>query len=189
MELTKSTRHIPNPFWKFLPRPLPDSWILDFLYLAQLLILQDFILPQILGPKFSVDLITPWLTIVFVFRSPARILAVTLIAILLLETHSGLPRGLFFCLYWILGISLFSIRHNISWASFLPWGVVFFLSQLLVACLESLSYWTQNFSPILFAGSSIFFILFKSFFSSLFGLVIIYQFRLDTLEEQRLARR
>ena len=189
MELSKRRNRLPSRIWNIFPRPLPEALGFDLLYLVQLLILQDFVLPQILGNKVFIDLLTPWLVIVFVFRNPLRIFTLGFFAVLFLETHSGLPRGLFACLYWVLGVSLYYIRHHISWASFLPWGVVFCVCQLLVLVLEFLAYWTQNFSPLSFISGSFFLSLFNSLLSCAFGLFIIYKFRLDTLEEHRLARR
>jgi hypothetical protein len=166
---------------------LPGYLGLDFLYLAELLILQDLILPQVFGHKLFIDLLTPWLVMVFVFRAPWRMFTVAAGAVLLLETHSGFPRGLFACLYWILGVFLFYVRHHISWASFLPWALVFSLSQVLVVGLKSVSYWTLNFNST-FLIQSLLSNLVGISLSTIFGLFVIYKSRLDTLEEQRLAR-
>ncbi len=189
MELVKRRSRHRSVFWNLIPRPLPNSLAWDFLYLVELLILQDFIIPQIFAQKIFVDLITPWLMIVFVFRSPLKILSVSALAILLLETHSGFPRGLLACLYWMMGVCVYSLRHHISWASFLPWIAVFFLSQVLVNSLEAVAFWTQNFSPFSFFSFSFLSILVNGMLSCFFGLFVIYTSRLDTLEEYSLARR
>lgn len=189
MELTKRRSKIRSQLWKLLPKPLPDSWVLDFLYIAELMILQDFVIPQIFAGEFFLDLITPWILIVFVLRSPLRMFTLGLFTAFLMETHSALPRGLFLCLYWVLGVTLYYVRHHISWASFLPWSVLFFISQIFIVVFEGISYWTQNYSSFSLL-TSIFGVNFLSGLLSCFlGVFIIYKFRLDTLEEHRLARR
>ena len=189
MDLKRPNDHLRSKLKALLPEPLSDSPLLELLYIAELLILQDFIFPQILGQKIFIDLLTPWLLILFVFRSPARVLVVALFAILLLETHSGLPRGLFLCFYWILGVSIYFVRHHISWSSPLPWVTVLLLSQVMMAALETLSYWTQNLSPVFFSHTSVLSLILNSALSCIVGLYIVLNFRLDTLQGDRLARR
>jgi hypothetical protein len=163
--------------------------VLDFLYLVELLFLQDFILPQIFAQKVFVDLITPWILIVFVFRTSWKMFVLAAFAAFLLETHSGAPLGLFACMYWILGILLSYVRHHISWVSFLPWVVIFFISQVFVISFEGMAYWVQNFAPLSFLINAFFPKFLGLALSCVFGLFLIYHFRLDTLEEHRLARR
>lgn len=188
MRLLKRKNGPPSKFWKIFPRPVPESVALDLLYIGELLLLQDYIIPQFFAHKVFVDLLTPWMLIVFVFRAPWRMFLLASFAVLLLETHSGLPSGLYICLYWILGVTLYYARHNISWASFLPWGAVFLLSQVLMMGLEGVSYWTQNYSSFRYIASSFSHNFFNGLLSCLFGLFVVYKARLDTLEEQRLAR-
>ncbi len=183
-----------NPFLSgqlrtLFPKPLADSPVLELLYIAELLILQDFILPQIFGHKLFIDLLTPWLVILFVFRSPAHVFLIATAAVLLLETHAGLPRGLLVCFYWSLGIGIHFIRQQISWSSPLPWISVLLLSQAGLAVLETLSYWTQNFSTIYFSHISFVSLIVNRLISCMVGLYIVLYFRLDTLQEHRLARR
>ena len=189
MELSQRRQWKDRRLWVLFPKPLAQSFAWDSLYLLKLLIVQDFILPQCLGFKVFVDLITPWVLINFVFRSPWRMLAIASFAVLLLETHSGLPRGLFACLYWVFGVSMFYLRNSISWTNLLPWAAVFFVAQVGVQILEGLSYWTQNFTSQFFSLHVMIRIFLSSLLSSIFGLFVIYKARLDTMEEHRLARR
>lgn len=187
MQLTKRDG-LPSKFWKIFPHPVPSSLALDILYICELLVLQDYVIPQLFAHKVFIDLLTPWLLIIFVFRPAWRMLLLAALSILLLETHSGLPGGIFVCFYWVLGVGLYFSRHNISWASFLPWGVLFFVSQVFLIVLESISFWILNYSSLFYLGASFSHNLLNGFLSCFFGLFIIYKSRLDTLEEQRLAR-
>ncbi len=174
---------------RLFPHPLPNSLALEFLYIAELVVIQDFVFPQLFGRTLSVDLITPWLMILFVFRAPLRVCLVAVFAILLLETHSAIPRGLYFCLYWMLGVFTFAIRHHISWKSPLPWFSVLALGQVFVVVLENLTFWTQNFVLPVLWYESLFKIIFHIFLSCCFGLFLVMNSSLATLEEYNLAKR
>lgn len=176
-------------FTKLFPHPLPESPALECLYIAELVVAQDFIFPQIFGHNVSIDMITPWLIILFVFRAPSRVLLVATVAAFLLETHSAIPRGMYFCLYWMLGVFTFAIRHHISWKSPLPWLSVLGLGQVFVVILENLTFWTQNFVLPVLWYESLFKIILHILLSCCFGIFLVMNSSLATLEEYNLAKR
>lgn len=121
-----------------LPRPLTGSFLLDGLYLVQLLLLQDFLLPLLNVSFLGVDLITPWLSLAFVFYDWARASFLVLVAGLLLETHSSVPPGLYLTSYWMIFAAVHLIRRQISWVNSTPWMTYIVVSILLLNTMEGL---------------------------------------------------
>lgn len=189
LEIAKRKNSLSSHFWNLLPRPLPDSLLLDILYIFELVLIQDFVIPQFTGQWLFIDLLTPWLIILFVFKPFWRIALLGALTSFLLETHSGVSKGLFFCAYWVLASTLFYIRHNISWVNLLPWAATFLIAQSVLITFEGISYWTHNLSLFSFVAQVFFPKVLSGLMSVIFGLFMVYKFRLDTLEEHRLARR
>ena len=122
------------------PRPLVDHNFYRLWYLVVLVLLQDFIIPDIVGPYFCFNLLTVWLIIHFVHFKPWPSISLGVVACLLLETHSSLPTGLYFATYWFIGVFVVLLRRNISWINTLPWLCTIALSELILITLEQLAH-------------------------------------------------
>lgn len=173
---------------KIFPSPLENSFFWEALYIIFFLVFQDYIIPQ-LFPKMYIDLLSPWILISFVLRKPLRFLPLSIFAVILIENHSSWPFAFFFTLYWVFGVFLSLFRQHISWTNFLSWGVLFSLAQLFILVMESVSYGVSKLGN--YEGLPYYLVpnISGSFLSILFGLFIVYKFRLDTLEVQRLAQK
>lgn len=139
-----------------LPVPLSFSIYLDCLYIFEILIVQDFIIPKLNYKLISIDLLTPWLCLSFIFYTPLRSLVMLLIASLSLESHSAVPLGLYFTSYWMIGSIITLLKHSISWINVSSWVtyiasslfLIILIKTLVVSILSSLNLASQYlFSP------------------------------------------
>ncbi|MBF0441946.1 MAG: hypothetical protein HQK54_08590 [Oligoflexales bacterium] len=125
----------------FLPelRPRPDSgrfW-LDIIFLLFIVLLQQSILPRLIGSFLVIDLLTPWLVICFSRQGLSASLLLAVLAAFALETHTSVPKGLFFCIYFIILTAIHLIRGTLSWEHDITWIVAFGFSEFWCIAFES----------------------------------------------------
>lgn len=126
---------------KLLPRPNSEYFLLELFYIYLIFILQESILPFIFPKLIHIDIITPWLTIIFIRQKLYRSVLFATFASYLLETHSSVPSGMFFCTYFISSVIIVYIRGALSWRHLIPWVVVYCISSLWVISFETFVFW------------------------------------------------
>lgn len=133
---------------KLCPKPCNRRFMMDVIYLLLVITLQVTILPSILS-VYCIDLLSPWLAIIFVVYKAPRSMLLALIGSLTYENHSSVPAGLYFSAYWVLGILIILVKNHLSWRNILPWVTTAALSEFWIILFES-------FVSVLKNGHSIF---------------------------------
>jgi hypothetical protein len=122
----------------FKIRPNTGKLWLDCVYLTFLVAVQFTIFPSLFGEFILVDVVTPWLVYSFVRTPNYKFITLALVATLALETHNAGPRGLYFCIYWVIGAVIFLMRETLSWRHFVPWLFTFADAEIWLVLFEGL---------------------------------------------------
>ncbi len=120
-------------------RIAPNSgklWV-DILLLLVVAAVNYVILPSTVNGYLYVDLMTPWLVTCFVLSPLNKSIVLALIAAWIAETHSVAPAGLYFCIYWIIGVGVHVSRSTLSWRHMTPWSLTFLASGLWIFFFET----------------------------------------------------
>jgi hypothetical protein len=67
------------------------------------------------------DLFTPWLVLSVLRMSQERVLFFFAFAIMIMETSSSAPKGLYLVAYGMIGILLYLVKNQISWRRTVSW--------------------------------------------------------------------
>jgi len=119
-----------------IPKPFSGSEGADYLYLIILATLQTAILPTLLPDYLMIDILTPWITLVFICKKSSSAVIQGFLAAILIETHSATPAGLYICSYWILGTAVTLLRGSMAWHSRVSWVSLIILAQSWVFVTE-----------------------------------------------------
>jgi len=111
----------------------------DFALFGSLIFLQMVILPQIDLGHFKLDLFTPWLLLCSLRMNIGRILMFYLISILIMETSSSAPSGLYLVIYSMIGITLYAVKSQISWRRTVSWLYALAAATTMQGLLEGVS--------------------------------------------------
>lgn len=126
---------------RLLPRPNDNGILLELFYLFVVFLVQEVFLAQLFRFDYMViDILTPWLTIIFIRQRIINNLIYCLFVSFLLETHSATPVGMYLCIYSVIAVTIVNIRGTLSWRHFFPWMVVYGLSTLWVIGFETFVY-------------------------------------------------
>jgi len=157
---------------------------LDCAFILLILALQETILPQLFWGLRLVDLITPWVLVNIVVQSywPATIIA--LFAGVAQESHSAYPAGTYMAAYWIIANVCSYLKPTLSWRHTVPWLVAIFLANLWVRLFEFFIVAVTRGSMVL-EGPMIASAISMMFFSSVFGLYLARNHKLDLDETDR----
>lgn len=168
---------------RIAPNPHHHEWSLSLLSILILAFLQCFIVPSFLGGHVFVDLLTPWLVVMFVHQPPIRSFILALFVALILETQAAIPLGLYFCAYSGLSSFLYLTRGHISWQNVLPWVVIFPLAELWIIGFEILDGVSKLGSLDFFNMQFLFYQILRIFFTLGFGFFIMWKWNVFTYEE------
>ena len=123
-----------------------DWWVmwhskiyLQLLVLVPLAVLQVAILPRLLPGYVLCNLLTVWVVVSTVLLRLAPAIAIALLAALLLETHSAVPRGLYFCAYGTLVGVLHMSKGLVTWNLRGAWLAVIVSAELWLLLLENIA--------------------------------------------------
>lgn len=122
---------------EYRPRPHTGRIWLDILYVLLLIALQESILPTLIGPKVTIDLLTPWLAVTFIRQHAWQATMMVILAGFFIESHLSAPAGLYICAYWIMANVIIQARPSLSWRHRIPWLVTFSLSMVWIIFFES----------------------------------------------------
>lgn len=126
---------------RLLPRPNDNGVLLELFYLFLVFLLQEVVLAQMLGFDYLVvDVLTPWLTYIFIRQRLINSLVYCFFVSFLLETHSATPVGMYLCIYSVVAVIIVNIRGALSWRHFFPWMVVYGISAIWVVGFETFVY-------------------------------------------------
>ena len=120
--------------WYETLKPIPSGslFILDicfiFLFLILYFILNNFIIHRIC----CVDIITPWLFIYHIKQRSEKSFTLFLISAFCLETHMNMPKGTYFCSYFIIWACLFLVKNRLSWTQLSTWVCGFLISFCII---------------------------------------------------------
>lgn len=126
---------------RLLPKPNDNGILLELFFLFVVFVCQEVILAQVFRFDYLViDILTPWLTIIFIRQRLINNLIYCLFVSFLLETHSATPVGMYLCIYSVIAVTIVNIRGTLSWRHFFPWMVVYGLCTLWVIGFETFVY-------------------------------------------------
>ena len=120
--------------WYGILKPIPSGslFILDigfiFLFLILYFILNNFVLHRVC----CVDIITPWLFIYHIKQRNEKSFILFLIVAFCLETHMDMPKGAYFCSYFIIWSTLFLLKNRLSWTQLSTWVCGFLISMGII---------------------------------------------------------
>jgi hypothetical protein len=124
---------------KWLPiRPCTGSVWIDFVWLSLMASLDQHMIPSVLGPLLTLDILIPWMVISFVVGSTRQVFFIWFFGSFFLETAANAPKGMYLCAMWIVMCILLLIRKTLSWKLAPPWLATFFVSSFWVCNFESL---------------------------------------------------
>ena len=104
--------------------PGSSSLSSDFAFLTVLGFLQLTVLQVSAIHPIVVDLMTPAIALLSVTNPLKRALPLSIFAALLLETHTAVPFGLYFCSYWVITVTISLVKAHISWRQVSSWVYV-----------------------------------------------------------------
>lgn len=104
-----------------------------------LVLLQTVVLPQIDLGHLKLDLMTPWLVLCILRMEVPRAILIYVLAILVMETSSSAPSGMYLVVYSMLGIALHVVKPQISWRRTISWLYAMAAATTLLGFLEGLS--------------------------------------------------
>ena len=112
------------------------SFLGQVIQLHLVAILQLVVCSEILGKDSAVDVLTPFLVIKCIELKELRSGILMLLAATILEHHGSYPRGMYLSAYWVLLVSLYLMRHHLSWVNRRTWAFVFITSSLWIFSFE-----------------------------------------------------
>lgn len=126
---------------RLMPKPNDNGILLELFFLFIIFVVQEVVLAQLFRFDYVVvDILTPWLTIIFIRQRLLSSIIYCLFVSFLLETHSATPVGMYLCIYSVIAVTIVNIRGALSWRHFFPWMVVYGLSALWVIGFETFVY-------------------------------------------------
>ncbi len=149
-------RHARDAINRRLPQPDSGLLWLDMFQILILATLQLSVFPSFTRGYLSIDLLTPWLVISLVRQMPWRAAILGAFTALLIETHSAVPAGLYFCAYFVIWVVILNVRDAISWNHFLPWFATATIATAAVTAFEALVVFLVNGNAQLDTTNSIF---------------------------------
>lgn len=120
------------------PRPDCGSFPLDLAHLLLLAIIETTIVPHKTLGLFRVDILSPWLFVFFVFGPIHKTLPLAILGGLLQETRSTAPAGLYISAYWSVAVTVYYIRHTLSWRHASPWSITLLSFMAWIISFETL---------------------------------------------------
>ncbi len=86
-----------------------------------LVMMQTVILAGLDLGHLKFDLFTPWLVLCVLRMSPERLLFFYAVSIMIMESSSSAPKGLYLVAYGMIGILLNVVKNQISWRRTISW--------------------------------------------------------------------
>ena len=118
--------------------------------ITALFVLQLSIMNFLKHQKIVIDLLTPFLTFLFVKAKLSISVSYIIWSSLLLEGAFNYAHGFYFTSYWAICIFILSIRHYISWEKPSSWICICTFTQFFLILMESLLIQTrQHYSYLL----------------------------------------
>ena len=112
----------------------------QILLLVPLSIIQLMLLPMLFPAGLVVvDLLTVAVVINAVVLPLSQGLVIALLSALLIETHSIVPAGIYFCAYTVLVVVIHMFKGVVIWNLIGSWLVVFLLAELWLLVLLTLA--------------------------------------------------
>ena len=110
------------------------------LLLVPLAVTQLMLLPMLFPAGLVVvDLLTVAVVINAVVLPLSQGLVIALLSALLIETHSIVPAGIYFCAYTVLVVVIHTFKGIVIWHLIGSWLVVFLLAELWLLALLTLA--------------------------------------------------
>ena len=153
-------------YTKIKPTPSSSLFLLDILFLFLFIILQFILNNFILYKIFMIDIITPWLILYYVKQNTAKSAILFIIVSFILETHSNVPKGSYYCIYFLIWSSLFLTKNNLYWTQISTWMAVFSISELIIILFLTVMLYLSDANVVLsiiFIIKSLLFIIFSMF--------------------------
>jgi len=101
--------------------PGRGSFKADVLRFLVLVFMQTVVLAGLDLGHLKFDLFTPWLVLCVLRMSEERLLFFYAFAIMIMETSSSAPKGLYLVAYGMIGILLYVVKNQISWRRTVSW--------------------------------------------------------------------
>jgi hypothetical protein len=101
--------------------------------------LQNVVLPSMDLGHLKFDLYIPWLVICLLRMHIERAMLFFLLVILLMESSTAAPSGLFLVAYSIIGIILHILKYQISWRRTISWIYAMAAATTLLGSLEAMA--------------------------------------------------
>jgi hypothetical protein len=116
--------------------PGKGSFKSDLLRFGVLVFLQTVVLAGLDLGHLKFDLFTPWLVVCVLRMSYERTLFFFGAAILIMESSSSAPAGLYLVAYSMIGIFLHVVKHQISWRRTVSWLYAMAAATSILGILE-----------------------------------------------------
>ena len=100
---------------------------------------QNVLLPSLDLGHLKFDLYIPWLVICILRMQIERALLFYGLVILIMESSTAAPSGLFLVAYAMIGIFLHILKYHISWRRTISWIYAMAAATTLLGCLESMA--------------------------------------------------
>lgn len=137
---------------------LRDLYLVVFILMLQITVIRTSLLGDII-----LDFTTPLVAFLAIKSNIRRSLFFSMLAGILIETHSSSPFGLYLSSYWALSVVIAFVKPHISWRQISSWIYVFLASQAFVIIMTAITIFLRTSDlhfQLIFVGQVIFQLMF-----------------------------
>lgn len=128
------------------------------------LIIQLIALNCLKNQRIVIDLLTPFLTFLFISQTLSTSIIYIIWSSILLEGSLNYPKGFYLSSYWTMSILIMITRHYISWQKLFSWTFICIFTQILIILMEVL---------ILLTKQHYFYIVSNNYFISIISRLLV----------------